>query len=612
MSIPKQNRIDIHIVQIKDTHVYYCDDKKSLTPTETLIITRLLDAINKDVSLIVKDISGNAFSVKELVSYPIEEKDNDKLDRILDTASTVGSFAVYVYPIDIIQSYDIQRVNGYYARKAKKDGETLIKENQKRKYDFFHQELFSNWRIKSVPLVHIFNTSAEQFNLNNARYFNITDSSIWNHLVFLDDDNEAQFDDDIRETVELIKKAHCSHYYSLGIAQEYASLNARLAQQAYIEGDHGDKMSPFLFHSESKMRHLIYDDKEDKEDNEATRKAIRLKLDAIRKHKWRFLLLDDKHTKLLSPNTANVNKSMILKSRLDSVVGQENVDYILEYAATVKEAEEKIGKTGKDGKRYDVIFVDYLLEDNHYGYELLKGIKNQCDIYEGTPQLYQEFPYVGPFGRLFFMFTSAFTTAVSERLVLEGMNRSKDYWYIGEGACPTNTPALFDYYLITILYKRIQDAGIVDLSCDSVYNLMYEIFRPKKDEPGDVSVRKRANDNYQKVLSLQYHYHRLLKDVDHKRGSELATSFVKNHTHIGGFLEHLVQLVHITAFGSVRQWPEMWEEFLFCKAQFDDYYLTEDDNSNGNSAILDSKKNKLASLYNNIEKHIFGIKSLNK
>ena len=605
MSVPKQNRIDIHIIQIGTEVSYYCDTKKtSRTSTETNTIRRLLGAINQDVSLIIQDTAGDSFSVKELVSCPMEEKDKDKLSCLLSRAKEIGTFAVFVYTKEILQSYNIQRVNGYYVRD---EGEKIVEDHKKRQYDFFYQELFSDWTINSVPLVHIFKTSAEQFNLDNARYFNITDSSIWNHLVFQDEQNSEQFDVDIRKTVNLIKNAHLSHYYSLGIAQEYASLNARLAQQAYIEGDHGDKMSPFLFHSESKMRHLI---SEDGESNDEANKVIRLKLDAIRKHKWRFLLLDDKHTKLLSPPEANVNKSMILKIRLDKVLRSEN--YELEYAETVEEAEEKIGKTGEKGKKYDIIFLDYLLERGHYGYELLNGIKKQCDDYEGTPQLYQEFPYVGPFGRLFFMFTSAFTTAVSERLVLEGMNRSKDYWYIGEGACPTNTPALFDYYLITILYKRIQDAGIVDLSCDSVYNLMYEIFRPKKDEPGDVSVRKRANDNYHKVLSLQYHYHRLLKDVDHKRGSELATSFVKNHTHIGGFLEHLVQLVHITAFGSVRQWPEMWEEFLFCKAQFDDYYLTEDDNSNGNSAILDSKKNKLASLYNNIEKHIFGIKSLNK
>jgi hypothetical protein len=32
---------------------------------------------------------------------------------------------------------------------------------------------------------------------------------------------------------------------------------------------------------------------------------------------------------------------------------------------------------------------------------------------------------------------------------------------------------------------------------------------------------------------------------------------------MGAMLEHLLQLVHLTAFGTVRQWPEIWEEYKF-------------------------------------------------
>ena len=33
-----------------------------------------------------------------------------------------------------------------------------------------------------------------------------------------------------------------------------------------------------------------------------------------------------------------------------------------------------------------------------------------------------------------------------------------------------------------------------------------------------------------------------------------------------GVLEHLTQLVYLTAFGTVRQWPEMWEEYQYIKS----------------------------------------------
>ena len=45
--------------------------------------------------------------------------------------------------------------------------------------------------------------------------------------------------------------------------------------------------------------------------------------------------------------------------------------------------------------------------------------------------------------------------------------------------------------------------------------------------------------------------------------SVLATDFVMKNPNLGGLLEHLTQLAYLTAFGTVRQWPEMWEEYQF-------------------------------------------------
>lgn len=409
------------------------------------------------------------------------------------------------------------------------------------------------------PLIHIpysFVKSKKQLLDYFPRYAYIMDDSIWNYLLLQDQDIKQRFDSIIKH---IIKTAFDDKYYYLNIAREYAHLKARIVREAFIlntgdKGNHGAHISPFLFHSESEMEHL---------NNE-----LQDKVEMIKSHKWRFLLLDDKYQEDLAvlstcKNKPHINKKQILENRLDNIVSKDN--YILDCVANVVDAYNTL-----QAKKYDVVFIDYLLEDHHYGYELLSAIRKDCDASEKAKVKYPH--YVGPGGRLFFMFTSAFTTAVSERLVLEGMNRSKDFWYIGEGACPTNTPQLFDYYLINILDKRIQDSGISDLSADEVYKLLFTIFKPKEGDE-KLSVRKRANDNYQKVLSLQYHYHRLLKDVDENKGSMLVTHFITNHTHLGGLLEHLVQLVHITAFGSVRQWPEMWEEYLFCKAQFDDFFL---------------------------------------
>ena len=42
--------------------------------------------------------------------------------------------------------------------------------------------------------------------------------------------------------------------------------------------------------------------------------------------------------------------------------------------------------------------------------------------------------------------------------------------------------------------------------------------------------------------------------------------FIKKHMNYEGVLEHLTQLVYLTAFGTVRQWPEMWEEYQYIKS----------------------------------------------
>ena len=262
--------------------------------------------------------------------------------------------------------------------------------------------------------------------------------------------------------------------------------------------------------------------------------------------------------------------------------------------------------------KFDFIFLDYLLkiEDGvqHYGYELLKKLEDSIgkdgeylsEMNESDGSTF----IVGPDQRYFFMFISAFTTAISERLRLQGWARSEEIWYIAEGACPTNTPQLFCYNLRKMMVKRIKDTGLERLSAKKIFDLVWDIYLPPEEAPQRSSVRKRAIEKYHNLMNLLNDYHRILKDVEipksnenifTTRGSVLMTSFSIRHNHLGGLLEHLMQLVHLTAFGTVRQWPEMWEEYLFFKAQFQD---------------LNEVPENISDLYNYIEQHILGLKSL--
>ena len=154
--------------------------------------------------------------------------------------------------------------------------------------------------------------------------------------------------------------------------------------------------------------------------------------------------------------------------------------------------------------------------------------------------------------------------------------------------------------------KRLEDSGIAKLSSDALYRLVSKIYLPKEKDSRKESVRKRANAYYQQVLSLQYHYRSILKDVEipfgqnasvfDTKGSVLMTDFIQNKINLGGMLEHLTQLVHITAFGTVRQWPEMWEEYVYFKAMFE-------------KQLDDVNPKDFNDLCHNIENYILELKS---
>lgn len=178
---------------------------------------------------------------------------------------------------------------------------------------------------------------------------------------------------------------------------------------------------------------------------------------------------------------------------------------------------------------------------------------------------------IGPMGRFFIVFTSAYSSAVYERLLAQGLNPNEDYWCISTGACPTNTPQLFLYNLIKMMEMRLDNTGILKLAIPKIYELVEKIYSKEAGGP-----RECANKHYQDVLSLQYHYRKMLADVEIPEGnsifdtkeSVLISEFIKNNVNLGGMLEHLTQLVHLTAFGTVRQWPEMWEEYIYFKSLF--------------------------------------------
>lgn len=454
----------------------------------------------------------------------------------------------------------------------------------------------------------------------------------------------------------------CKNYekklYRLTVAREFADLNARLTKQSFLTGTHASGVSPFVFHSECVTKQMIQREFRLNEEKKVLPYNIGGKylpnslLDRICNHKWRILLLDDKAItpmgasryqktnkesdnneeiqddrktkgswnckltiirKLLEkqldlekkvaykPCCHNINK--ITEELEDSTVIMEPADdtvLLIEYAQNLEDA-----KSAMKEKKYDFVLIDYLLDQKdgtHYGYELLEDIwydqqqhkKDEKHLqYKVTPHRSQ---------RLYCMFISAYSSAVHDRLLAEGLNLSEEFWHINLGACPTNTPQLFLYNLIKLMEKRLDDSNLERLSIDGIMDDLDKIFGEEGKE------RTYASEQYYKIQSYQYYFRTLLKDYDITAGDEnlfetnqsvLITDFLNDNINMGGLLEHLAQLVHLTGFGTIRQWPEMWEEYLYVKVQLE-------------SLIKDGDKEreqKLENLCHHIENYIKKLKS---
>lgn len=634
------------------------------------------------------------------------------------------------YTIGIDFSFYIiyHSVRDLYSGNDYKFGQDYLKNENKEKLPIIHLTLFDIFDPPSFPSVN------NQIKLPEVKRYNkIIDSSIWNYYFPLfatgpikncaKKINYEKFKDVLQKVADNTDK----HLYDLSVAEEYADLNARLLEQSYLKGSH-KAISPFIFHSENELHTLIHE--EFKERVGLENESI---VSQIKNHKWRILLVDDKAEGDMSiidkknfPSTKDKHglplnsKLSIIISLLDElfvdskhtiswgegVSNSKNVLFSIEYAKNVSEAQDRI----RD-KKYDLILLDYLLEQDEYGYELLEEVYKEaelikllnnilgvlpkdslspyaCEIIskliihsdrsikllckepystivkslftnpqiEALSYLYKKYILlqingscinqtqdkwekicdkilsdkrlkdsikegkikkaiegiieklsndrykIGPRKRLFFMFISAYSYAVHDRLLAEGLNPSEKYWFISTGACPTNTPQLFLYNLLKLMEKRLEDSHMNRLSIDGIMDDLDKIFGEEEKE------RAKASEQYYKIQSYQYYFRSLLKDYDITVGDEnlfktnqsvLVTHFLNDHINMGGMLEHLAQLVHLTGFGTIRQWPEMWEEYLYVKVQLESLI------ENGNK----KQEEQLEHLCRHIENYIKKLKS---
>lgn len=480
--------------------------------------------------------------------------------------------------------------------------------NNGERYIFRQKELVLdriNNKEQIYPIIHL---SIIDFIKNDLifRYKCFPDSSIWNYYVPIEvTDNRYNFQR-FEQAVKEISENTLNRLYDFSISKEFADFNARLLQVSYIRSfdnkpnkGHADFISPFLFHSEWEMKRRI------KEGNVSDESDVSCKYLTL--CKWRILLVDDYANKSLLKDDSEDNKDLSPHGKLKIIIndinkiGKHNIAWCTPFPDGISKRDD-IQSTDihwsyketacniapniyivyvqtKDEAlmimrhfKFDFILLDYLL-GNHpkearreYSYELLKEIERSLSHNE---QSY----WIGPQNRFYFMHISAFVPAISERLQEQGLIRDTPYWHIARGACPTNTPYLFLYYLYRLMGKRYTEMSLEKESGMSGHTLVDFLNNIFDDD--FKKVKYRASKHFNTFLNLRNKYDIMKHDVCdedsnldwlHKRGSLLVYSlFPDIKCYSNAFWEHMQQLIYLVAFGTVRQWPEMWEEYVFVR-----------------------------------------------
>ncbi|MEM7509681.1 MAG: hypothetical protein AAF388_02035 [Bacteroidota bacterium] len=412
--------------------------------------------------------------------------------------------------------------------------------------------------------------------------FRFWDSSIWHRYVSLGPSEIKISNSDISEEIPsfserlrqaLIEMFKCAEHglYNTIIAREYLEFQGRKLINSYVMnvmGGHAKKVTPFRFHSETKMKELA----------KKQHKNINL-------FSWRVLLVDDYADKPLR-SILSTSESDAKAINTDGIPTNKNnwIDLILNEGKPEGEKlvtfldtkwEERNNNFLTEGiklihkERPDIIILDYffgLKEQNleeQYGHKLIKRLKEEHEINDEDIQ---------PHGKYWVFPISAFEHAFKSHLRTMGESMGGEDMVIGDGADPINSPELFRYLFYSFLaFQRHEVAGGFD---QLIQKLHKGICEEKNDVKGQFI--KHYNDITQTTSKVLH-----LNEVANKLPLlSFASSFLKvidPKKLLTEIAIHTQSLGYLISFGSGRDWPRMWAELRLIKELSEKYFLSGED-----------------------------------
>ena len=412
---------------------------------------------------------------------------------------------------------------------------------------------------------------------------NYLDSSIW--CRYASNEQEAE------EIRKQFVRNHELGLYDCNNGLEYLEFWARMlinARHGELESSGHSKISPIEFHSESEMA------------NKTAAEIKKLK-DSMVKHPssnhpliWKILLVDDHATEKLS--RGKCSKRDVICNVLSSLFPIEIFDNgkyipcttnsrpelndVFHVRIHCAETKEKAMELIKD-QRFDLILLDYLLNKTEISSVTGRDFDTSDELLEEIRVSTKESER-GPMGYLWFLNVSAFANAIDGKLVAKGLQYHTNEWHLNKGACPVNTPELFKYNLLSFMLLQVDRLLKFHKSklqpehqdMRSLIDLLRKIYMP---EDGMTS-RQMADKLFHCILDLQADCKIMKRDIDYglsgkakddteqlranPKKSELVYSLFPDIIHYTKpFWDHLAHLVHITAYGSTQEWPQMLVNF---------------------------------------------------
>ncbi|MFK7925793.1 MAG: hypothetical protein AB8H47_27845 [Bacteroidia bacterium] len=399
--------------------------------------------------------------------------------------------------------------------------------------------------------------------------FRVLDSSIWNRYVSLS--SPHSFGSRLSKTIDEICLYYENGLYDAVIAQEYLEFQCRKLQQSYLKnypGGHAKLVTPFRFHSESKMRQMAIEKRRELLQSgsrtwsclladDYAQKPLRTthKQKSTNKLDWlNFLFNDTGETKVV--RFLNPEKSWNRNPQFNKSGRKFNgyVSYFFNLLTSSKEL---------DNHRPDIIILDYFfgIEERHpderYGHKLIKNLKK----YHRGLSHSKDVSSIAPsnsslaFGKYWIFPISAFEHAFQSHLRLMGDSAINDLIEIADGADPINSPELFRYLFYCFMQYQEYRVGY---KSKVIRQQLYsdEILKQKDQLP--LAMAK----VYPRIVDVNAKLRLLSQE---KEDSDLAKSFFDQHERRVSLLEfglHVQKLLGLVAFGSNLEWPKMWQEYL--------------------------------------------------